>query len=345
MKNRLFGVLFALVLFTANLMAMPTLTYDITIGNYKLSLLEKVTIETSQELLSDACNISLPGMVAGRAIQIEDKVKRGDIVTVKLGYDGDNIQEFKGYLKAIYPDTPMLLECEDSVYLFRKTVGNKILTKVGVKDILNYVLTDINKQVSTPFKLVTDLSKDSYAWDKFTILNATGFEVLDKLRKESGLLIYVRGDELHCHLAYTQNTGRAIYDFAVNIESTNNLRYVSAKDEKVKVVVNGRTEKGAKLEVEQGEAGGDVITLQRPTISDKATLEAIAKEEVKRYTYDGYRGEIVGWLVPYCNTGYSVVIRDADYSDREGTYYVTGTKVEFSQNGGIRTVSLGAKIS
>jgi hypothetical protein len=301
------------------------LDYEITIGSYTLQALDKVEIETSQELLSDQCKISVPGMVAGRAIQIEDKIKRGDAVTVRLGYNGGLKTEFKGYLRAIYPDNPMVLECEDSAYLFRKAVKSKVLKNVSVGQILNYVLSEVNPQIKTPFKLVTDLSGADYKWESFTIHNATGYEVLDKLRQESGLMIYAKDSELHYHLAYTQKTGQVVYDFGVNIETTNDLKYVRAEDAKVKVTVVGRTKKGAKVEAEFGEQGGDAITLQRPTISDKATLEKIAQEETKKLSYDGYRGEIQGWLIPFCATGYTAKIRDPDYREREGSYYVLGT--------------------
>lgn len=349
MKKSIFCSLLAIgLMFSYLLKADPDvykLDYEITIGAYKVQALDKVEIETSQELLSDQCKIMLPGMVAGRAIQIEDRIKRGDAVEVKLGYNGDLRTEFKGYLRGIYPDNPMRLECEDSVYLFRKNVKPKVLKNVSVGDILKYVLSEINPQLKTPFKLVTDLQGADYKWDTFTIQNATGYEVLDKLRQESGLMIYARENELHYHLAYSQKTGSVVYDFGVNIETTNDLKYVKAEDSKIRVTVVGRTPKGAKVEAEAGETGGDAVTLQRPTISDKATLEKIANEEAKKLAYDGYRGEIVGWLIPFCATGYTAKIRDPEYEAREGNYYVLGTKLDFSQNGGVRTVSLGAKLS
>jgi hypothetical protein len=326
--------------------AMFKLDYEIEIGANTLKGVESIEIETSQDLLSDFCRITLPGMVRGVPFKIEDKVKRGDAVTVKLGYNGSLKTEFKGYLKAIYPESPMKLECEDSVYLFRRKVTSKVLKDVTVKKILEYVLSEVNPQISTPFKLSTSLSGDSFKWERFTIHNATGFEVLDKLRQESGLMIYARDNELHAHLAFTQSAGlEVVYDFARNIEDTNDLRYVKAQDTKVKVVVVGRTAKGTKLEGEAGETGGEVRTIQRPTISSKTTLENIAKEELKKLSYDGYKGEIVGWLVPYCSTGYAAKVIDQDYPDRAGKYYVMGTKVRFSANGGVRAVSLGFKLS
>lgn len=334
-----------IVLLSTNAMSF-TLDFEIEVGSFKLKGLESVKIETSQDLLSDYCMIAIPGMVKNVPYKIEDKVKRGDQVTVKLGYNGSLQTEFKGYLKAIYPESPMRLECEDSVYLFRRKIKSVILKNVSVQGILNYILSEVNPQLATPFALVTDISKDSFKWEKFTINNATGYEVLDKLRQESGLMIYAKNSELHAHLAYTQNAGVGVtYDFARNIEDTGDLHYVKSQDAKLKVVVVGRTAKGAKIEGEAGESGGEVRTIQRPTISDKTTLENIAREAVKSITYDGYRGAIVGWLIPYCNTGYLAKIIDADYPERAGIYYVTGTRVEFSKNGGIRSVNLGFKLS
>jgi len=344
LKTLMFALIFVCAALTAN--AMFSLDYEIEIGAYKLKGVESVKIETSQDLLSDFCQITIPGMIRGIPYKVEDKIKRGDQVTVKLGYDNGLKTEFKGYLKAIYPENHMKLECEDSVYLFRRKVASKVLTNVSVKKILEYVLSQVNPQIATPFTLVTSLSADSFKWEKFTIHNATGFEVLDKLRQESGLMIYARDSTLQVHLAFTENAGvNVTYDFEKNIEDTNELKYVKAQDIKTKVVVVGRTKKGAKLEGEAGESGGDVRTIQRPTISDKSTLENIAKEELKKLSYDGYKGEIISWLTPYCTTGYAAKVIDKDYPERAGKYYVMGTKIEFSQNGGIRTVSLGFKLA
>lgn len=326
---------------------MYNIDFEITIGSYKLyklSGLEKVSIERDQELLSKSCRITVPGMVRGVSLDIEKKVKRGDRVTVKLGYDKVLKTEFTGYLKSIYPGSPMVIECEDSTYLFRRMIGGKILKNVDTKDILNYVLSEVNANIPNPFILKTDVS--GYKWDKFPIYEMTGYEVLDKLRKESGLTIFTNDNELHCHLAYTEKTGQCTYNFNKNIrEATKDLKYVEAIDKKVLVKIEGRTLKGAALEVEVGEKGGSVVKLNRPTINDRDTLEKIAKEELKKVTFDGYSGSIKGWLLPFCDVGFSAKIVDKDYPEREGVYYVPKMQVVFSKEGGERTIYLGVKLS
>lgn len=325
--------------------AMFKMDYDIRIGSKKLQGVESVTIDSSADLLSDQCAIRVPAMAYNKAFDVEKLIKRGDAVTVKLGYNGKLVTEFTGYLKSIHPNAPMKLECEDSIYLFRKPIKDKQFKKTTAVEILNYIVSQINSQIaaSQKMKLVTDLS--GMQFDKFTIVRANGYEVLDKLKQETGLAIYCRGNELHCHLLYTKKTGDVTYDFSKNIEESDGLEYVRADDVKIRVKCIGRTKKGANIEVEVGEAGGDVRTFQKPTISDKATLETIAKQELKKLSFDGYKGAIKTWLIPDCEIGYSAKIIDKDYPEREGRYYVTGVKTEFSSSGGRRTVTLGVKVS
>ncbi|MFC5408004.1 hypothetical protein ACFPMF_01695 [Larkinella bovis] len=324
---------------------MFRMDYEIEIGNVTLKGIESVTVESSVDALVDTCTITLPGMIRNKAYQIEDKIKRGDKVAVKLGYDGNLSTEFVGYLRAIYPNTPMKLEFEDAIFLTRKDIKDKTFAKTNVVEILQYVVDELNKQLSPnqQFKVVTDMK--GLQFDKFTILRANGFQVLDKLKQETGLAIYAKENELHCHLKYTEKTGSVTYDFTRNLEESSDLQYVKKEDTKVLVKVIGRTKKGANIEVEVGEKGGDVRTFQRPTISDKASLETIAKEELKHLSYDGYKGSVKGWLLPICATGYTAKVIDPDYKEREGSYYVNAVKTEFSASGGRRTVTLGVKVS
>ncbi|GAB3734917.1 hypothetical protein [Spirosoma lituiforme] len=343
----LFGSLFCLVILSKVKCTPPPMfkmDYDIQIGKVKLKGIESVTVDSSADLLSDQCKITLPGMAYNKAYDLEKVVKRGDAVTVKLGYDGNLHTEFKGYLKSIHPNTPMKLECEDSIYLFRKPIKDKQFKKTTAIDILQYVISQINPQLTGhKMKLVTDLS--GLQFDSFTIVRANGYEVLEKIKSETGVAIYCRNDELHCHLLYTQKRGDVTYDFAKNLEESDGLEYVRAEDVKVLVKVVGRTKKGANIEVEVGEKGGDVRTFQKPTISDKATLEAVGKEELKKLSFDGYKGAVKGWLIPVCEIGYSAKLIDKDYPEREGRYYVNAVKTEFSSSGGRRTVTLGIKVS
>lgn len=342
LKTIMFALLLALFTITTTV-AMYKMDYDIRIGDYEVKGIEKVNIKTSQELLSNICMITVPGMVRGIPLDVEKRIQRGDRVSVRLGYDGDLKTEFTGYLKAIYPNSPMRLECEDSMYLLRKDVKPRVLTNVTVKQIVDYVLSEVNPQIATPFVYTSGL--EGYKFDRFVINVATGYEVLDKLRQETGLMIYSRGNEIKSHLAFLEGLGNVVtYDFERNIEDTNNLEYVRQEDVRLRVKIVGRTDKGGKMSAEVGPEGGTILTFQRPTVSDRDTLEEMAKAEIAKRSYDGYRGGIRSWLLPYCEVGYTAKVVNRLYPEREGSYYVQAVEVDFSAAGGVRLVDLGKRL-
>lgn len=325
---------------------MLVLCYEIKIGAYTLKDIESITVNSSADMLSDTCTITLPGMVYNKPYALEDKIKRGDAVLARMGYNNELRDEFKGYLKSIHPNAPMKLECEDSAFLFRKSISNKQFKKTSAAKIARYILDEVNKQLpaAQKMKLITDI-KSSVLYETFTIIASNGYQALETLRSESGMQIYCRGRELHVHLASTKKTGEATYDFTRNIEASDDLEYVRAEDKKVRVVLTGGYLKKKQLKIEVGEKGGDELTIKMPKVTSQATLEKLAKQQLKKVSYDGYKGAIRGWLVPFCGIGYSARVLDPEYPQRTGTYYVSAVKTEFSKNGGVRTVTLGIKLS
>ena len=77
---------------------------------------------------------------------------------------------------------------------------------------------------------------------------------------------------------------------------------------------------------------------------DPSQLKTLAKNEHNLWCYNGYEGSFTGWLVPYVEPGDAVRIIDSDYPMKGGLYYVTGTEISFSKEGGKRTVSLGRRL-
>ncbi len=320
------------------------MNYAVRIGTATLKGVDSITINSTASQLSDLCTITLPGMLYNQGYSIEGRVKRGDRVVVELGYNGILRTEFAGYLKSVHPNAPMKIECEDSAYLFRKPIKDKQFGKTTVVAILDYVVGQINAQLKGP-KIRLVAGAGGMQFDKFTIVRANGYEVLEKLRQETGLAIFFRGDVLHCSLLYAEKAGDVVYDFARNVEESDGLEYVRAEDVKVRVKVTGQGKKGKTVVVETGETGGELRELRRPAVSDKDTLAAIGQQELKSLSYDGYKGALKAWLLPVCAIGYTAKVMDAAYPERAGSYYVNAVKTEFSSGGGRRTVGLGIKLS
>lgn len=318
---------------------MFAMNFDITIGTFRLTTLESVVVTCSVENLADTATITLPGAAYNRALEIESKIKEGDAVRIRFGYDA-HLQElpveFEGYVESIATDDGSIkINCEDEIYKFRKDLKNTVLSSVSVKALLQHVIRELGG-----FELSCDYD---FKYDKFTIYEATGFDVLKKVQEETRANIYLKGKTLHVHPQYAETGKNVICDFAVNIEKSE-LKYKDARKRKFIATIEGTDAKGKTIKVTKGTPGGDKFTLKLPGVSDKATLERRAEEELKIRAYSGYEGSFTGWLLPHIAPTDIVELRDADYEYKTGKYYVVSVVSAFAAGGGSRKVTIGKKI-
>lgn len=317
---------------------MYTMKYDIQVGNYKVGMLDKVEIHRSVELLADTAKIVLPGAQYNVALDVEQKIARGNMVSIMLGYEEEGlIEEFSGYLQRISTDDGSItLECEDDLFLFRKDLPNEVLKQVTLENLLKKVVAGTGAATTV---------ECTYQWtySKFVINNATGYDVLRKVQEESGADIYLKDGVLHIHPPGEVKGKERKYDFAYNIESAD-LTYRNARDKKMLIVVKANMPDGTVKELEVGTPGGEKVEVKAAT-SDQASMQTRGETELKRRNYDGYEGSITGWLIPECVPGDTVALHDEDYPQKDGTYFVTAVTTEFSESGGKRKIELGFKVS
>lgn len=312
--------------------------YDIQVGDYKLGMLEKVEVNRSVELLADTAVITLPGAEYNVALDVESKIKRGDPVVISLGYEETGmVEEFRGWVQRIGTDGGAItIECEDDLFNFRVSLKNQQHIGISLASLLKLVVNG----VGGGYKIDC-----SYSWtyEKFTINNATGYDVLKKVQEESGADIYIHDGTLHVH-APGQTVGKdVIYDFAQNVQSCR-LNYRRADERKVQVVVKAVMPDGKVKEKQYGSTGGDKVTVRCAT-SDDASMKLRGDSEHKRLTFDGYDGSITTWLVPHIIPGDCAALHDADYEYKDGRYYVRAVKTEFGSDGGSREIELGYRLS
>lgn len=317
---------------------MYTMQFDIQIGDYRLGMLDKVEIHKSVEQLADTAVITLPASQYNQALQVEDKLKRGDGVIIKFGYEETGMElEFDGWLQRISTDGGNIkLHCEDDLFLFRKELPNEVLKNVTVEELLKKVINGCG------IALALDCTY-SWTYQKFVINNATGFDVLKKVQEECGADIYVSDDKLHVHPPGAVIGEDRYYCMQLNVEDED-LTYRKLAERRILVKVKALMPNGYVKERDFGSSGGSVIEVQCAT-SDEASMKARGELEVKRRTFDGYEGSITGWLIPMCKPADSVTIKDKDYPYKDGTYFVTSVTTEFGKEGGSRKIDLGFRLS
>ncbi|MDR3226134.1 MAG: hypothetical protein LBT56_00485 [Prevotellaceae bacterium] len=321
--------------------------YKIMIGEYRVVALDSVTIKKSVENLADTATIVIPGTYINKSLQVEDKISEGDAVEIYLGYDDNILLEFKGYVNAISTDDSAIkIECEDALYLFRKSLKDVELKSISLKSLLTKVVGEVNqqnKENKTPTNYTVKCDYD-FTWSKFVFFKATALDVLKKVQEETKANIYFKEDVLHIHPPYSEiiNSKPVIFDFAANIEKSD-LKYVKAKDKKIEVEVTVTLPNGDKKSQKFGQQGG--TTIKKISGSTKeADMKRVAESEYNLWVYDGYEGNFTCWLIPYVEPTYKVHLQDSEYTNKNGNYYVVATETSFSSSGGIRKVTLGRKI-
>ena len=312
--------------------------FDIEVGDYKLGMVEKVEIIRSVEQLADSAVVTLPAAEYNIALDVEQKIHRGDKIVINLGYDEIGmVQEFVGWVQRVGTDNGAItLECEDDLYLFRKDLMDRQFTNVSLKSLLELVVEGVGGGFSIDC---------SYSWtyEKFVINNATGYDVLRKIQEECGADIYIQEKTLHVH-APGEKVGNTIYyDFSQNVQDCD-LTYRRTEDRRVRVVVKALLPDGKVKQREYGTTGGDKVVVKCAS-SDDESMKLRGESEHKRLTFDGYDGNIVTWLVPYIKPGDKAVLHDKDYDYKDGSYFVRAVSTEFSADGGKRTVELGYRLT
>lgn len=321
---------------------MLNMDYEILIGGRRLGLLDSVTVRRSVESLCDTAVIVVPATYLNRALNFEQYLHEGETASIDLGYNGKLRTEFEGYIKSIRTDdNSITIECEDSLYLWRTELKDEQLQSVSLTALLQKVAMQVSAAQGTAYTVLCDYQ---FTYKNFVISHATALDVLKKVQEETKANIYFNGGTLHIHPPYSQLSGNTVrYDFSVNVQSSE-LKYVTAKDKKIKVTIETTLPSGDVIKAETGMSGGQSIT-RRVSASAINDLKTIADAEFNMLCYDGYEGSLTGWLIPYCEPTDLVTLLDADYPAKTGTYYVIATEVSFSSDGGKRKVTLGKRMA
>lgn len=303
---------------------------EVTIGNLLFRNVQSIEIKSFYNELTDTATVQLPRNLSLKGKSVKEWIKVEDPVSIKLGYNGNLIEEFTGYVREIDPDIPLVIYCEDEMYKLKRGAITKSWASVTLKELLRHIAPSY--QVET---LDMQLGK-------FQINGASPAKVLEELREQYRLFSYFKGKKLCVGFAYQfSDIKRHLYDFQRNVRDSS-LKYKTAENVKLRVKAIANPPKGKKIIVELGEKDGDLRTLNFGNLT-KEELTRQAQEEMKRFKYDGYRGSISGWGLPVTRHGDLLMIRNRQYPERDGKYFINGVTIKFDDNGFERNNEIGPK--
>lgn len=316
---------------------------NIEIGKYRFKAIHGVEITKSVEDLADTAVIKLPSRFRvkqnGTQQYTEQALKVGDKVMVTLGYeDFYEGVEFKGFVKKISPKIPLEIHCEDNIWLLRrKNITKAWNTGATLEEILNEVVA------GTSVKLADNLPKLEF--EKFIIKNANGAQVLQKLKEDYALSVFIQDDgRLYAGLQQATNIGEKVnYDLDYNLVE-NNLEFKSAEERKIKVRYTYIDKENNQKSIEVGDVDGELRTFFTSVISDVAKLKEMAQAEIDKMKYDGYDGNIKTFLIPYATRGMKASLTNREFKHRSGDYFIKKLVLTFDTGGARRNLSLGQRL-
>lgn len=319
-----------------------------------LRQVNEIRTKKSWRELGDTCEIRLPKNVTADGIQtntIEKFISVGDGISVKCWYVGlPEHEEFNGYIRRLKPNTPFEIECEDHIYYLRKTPIKKSWSKsdaATLKQVVKFLIDQVNDKHQTAKITLSSNLPDVTFSEGFVIESGnTAATALQKIRENFGLVSYFRGRELFTGLAYQQKFGDVKYSLAWNVKF-HELEYRDEDDTLLQAKAIGIKKDNTKVVVDDvGDKEGEQRTLYFYNVTDKEQLRKLAEEELKRFKFTGFEGDLTTFLYPYAEPLMIADLRDPNYGEsRSGKYVIDQVEMEFGVYGVSRKVELGVKVS
>lgn len=309
----------------------------------KLDFVTEVSIESSWRLFTDTAEIQIPRniRIAGDPDGIKKYIKQGDRVLIQLGYDGNLVNEFEGFVNRISPKIPLTIFCEDYMYHLKRVSFTNSWKQVTLQDLVAYLVNHYNASGRPRIEFECEQTSviGSFVFEETTILKA-----LEVLKDTVGFVSFFRGNKLFVGFPYKLNgqSRSEKYHFQKNVV-TDDLEYRLAEDLRIKLKATSHQPNGQKITVDVGDPDGEERTYTAYKM-DKESLKAKAESELELYKRTGYRGSLTGFGIPFVQHGDSVTIIDNEFPEREGRYVIDKTIVKFGTGGFRRTVEIGKQL-
>jgi phage protein D len=323
---------------------MRRLTVRIIIGRYEFKHAISVTIDSTWQRLADTAEIQLPafGRFSGNpGAWQEVQIKSGDAVQVHIGYDGQLLKEFEGYVVDYDYRIPYKVRCEGESYRMKRLPAiTKSWKSITLKALIAEITSGIDIEISSNIPDVT--------LSPFAIKSATPAEALQKLADEYIFAAYFRGKKLFVGLPYTESMPAVQYSLNGidgNVNDDSGLSYQTEEQKRIKVKAVSLQSDGSKLEVNDvGDSDGEIRTLTFRNIASTSALRKMAEQQLSLLKYEGYNGSLVAYGVPYASHGYTAQLKDGFFPERAGRYVVDSVETYFGVNGFRRTLAIGKRL-
>lgn len=298
----------------------------------ELYSVESVKINSSWQNLTDTATVVLPRSLHFKSA-ISNYFKVGDAIEIELGYNGQYIREFKGYITKISADSPVTIECQDRMYELKKLPINKNWSKTNLKGVIDAII---------PKSIITDVADIDLGG--ITASKTTVSKVLQDLKDKFKIYSYFKNDVLVVGKIYTDDMAEVNYEIEKNIIS-NDLKFRTEDDFNLKVTAVSYNPSGTQLKASVGDDEAPETEIIHYNITAVSELQKLAQLDYDHLHKKGYEGTITTFGIPFAQHGYKATINSTQYPERNGVYFIDEVNTEFQQGGFRRTVKIGKQAS
>lgn len=308
---------------------------------FALRQVVSVKVESSWRNLTSKATVEVAAryLFQEKALTIKEWLRRGDRITIELGYDQTYHQEFTGYVTDVKPGIPVTISCEDEMYHLKRY---PVKCSYGGVRLLK-LLRDICPPGTEINALDTDLGH-------FKAANVTVAKVLEKLKEMYGFVSYFRDGTLYCGKVYRDGSTAKKNYFSFQQNGLggvldDQLEYRTQNDLHVIVEATSHQLKGKDLKVTVGdltELDAEKRTLQYFNLNSEADLKARAQRDVDKLKVEGYKGSFTTYGLPSVRHGELAALASSEYPERDGDFFIDATNKTFTSGGYRQEITLGS---
>jgi hypothetical protein len=318
---------------------MLQLNAKITIFSEKTWTFKQINsceIERDIEKITTNCTVTLPKRTKWYG-ETGIPVKRGDKISVSLGYDGELTEVFTGYIKKVNTSAPVGLICEDEMFLLKNTATKKkSYANADLKTLLTEQLPE-----GVPSEVYS-----TQTFGKYVVNTDTVSQMLGEL-SESGFTFFFKGGKLYAGMLFDHNeqiTGKKqVFKEGENgnIIDSSELEWNNAEDINLCIKASGTDAKGSKISVEVGDKDGEVRSYFKYKTT-KTELEKEAKKKLTEWKISGLSGSFTTfgskpvWLLD--------IIKIKLLEHPVDMYKVTKNIISYGDGGYRQEITIGGKL-
>jgi len=254
-------------------------------------------------------------------------------VTVKLGYDGNNVERFVGFISSIDYDSTLTIKCEGYYHLLKNKTFTSSWAAISLISLLRYITKE------TDITLSPDII--NIPLGPLTFSNVKTSQIFDKMKSDYALCVFFRGRELYVGpYAYGKRGDTVKLRIGWNVKSSG-LKVQDPKDDiEVNLVVKSADGniQNTSSSTKKAEGVENVkISEGMPTEFKKAVIDRVLSD---KNTGGRLGGSVTCFLQPVFHIGDVADIEDVRYPEKRGRFFVTAISGGFGKNGGTQQLTL-----